>query len=121
MPNDERRGRKVNLYVDRKVHGNGVCLARAKTEPKPTWIETTAREIVAQILCWVDWPMDSRECEEATRLITAFAALVLDKQRNEVIEMCAMAVDEAFKRNMSGEDWHSRAMNCVRALKGECE
>jgi|HubBroStandDraft_4_1064222.scaffolds.fasta_scaffold00050_32 hypothetical protein len=43
---------------------------------------------------------------------------IIAAMRNAVLEEAVRAVEEAHARNVSGENWMSRAVNCIRSLKG---
>jgi hypothetical protein len=57
-------------------------------------------------------PMSHREG------VAAALETELRAERERVLEEAVSAVDTAYSRNTSSEDWHSRAVNCIRALKG---
>ena len=93
-----RMAERGNAILAAKSQEGGDAITNEPANPRPLTQDRARTE-----------PVKANECE------TPSAAW------DRAVDACADAVETAYKRNMSGENWHERARNFVLTLRGKYE
>jgi hypothetical protein len=86
-------------------------LEAALAQPAPVTAENTDGQKTFQ-----EWQKENMISRQTAREGQAIWDAATAAARVRALDEAVAAVEQAYSRNMSGENWHSRAINSIRAL-----